>query len=78
LVTIKERFGSLSLREREIMIRVARGRLSKQIAGDIGISEPTVKVHRSRATRKMKSRTLPELCQMAAKLTLIPEEPQFS
>src|SRR5882724_11221454 len=76
LATLRERFGSLSPREREIMIQVARGRLSKQIAGDIGISEPTVKVHRSRAMRKMKTRTVPEFCQVAAKLKLVPEEPQ--
>ena len=49
LAALRERFGSLSPREREIMIQVARGRLSKQIAGDIGIAEATVKVHRSRA-----------------------------
>src|SRR5882724_7968679 len=76
LAALRERFGSLSPREREIMIQVARGRLSKQIAGDIGISEPTVKVHRSRAMRKMKTRTVPEFCQVAAKLKLVPEEPQ--
>ena len=52
LATLRERFGSLSPREREIMIQVARGRLSKQIAGDIGIAEATVKVHRSRLMRK--------------------------
>ena len=78
LATLRERFGSLSPREREIMVQVARGRLSKQIAGDIGISEPTVKVHRSRAMRKMKTRTVPEFCQLAAKLKLVPEEPQHS
>jgi RNA polymerase sigma factor (sigma-70 family) len=78
LATLRERFESLSPREREIMIQVARGRLSKQIAGDIGISEPTVKVHRSRAMRKMKTRTVPEFCQVAAKLKLVPEEPQHS
>jgi FixJ family two-component response regulator len=78
LAALRARFGSLSPREREIMIQVARGRLSKQIAGDIGISEPTVKVHRSRAMRKMKTRTVPEFCQVAAKLKLVPEEPQHS
>src|SRR3984893_14733735 len=78
LTTLRERFGSLSPRERGIMVQVARGRLSKQIAGDIGISEPTVKVHRSRAMRKMKTRTVPEFCQLAAKLKLVPEEPQHS
>jgi FixJ family two-component response regulator len=78
LAALKERFGSLSPREREIMIQVARGRLSKQIAGDIGISEPTVKVHRSRAMRKMNARSLPEFGRMAAKLGLVPEKPQDS
>jgi FixJ family two-component response regulator len=72
--TIKERFNSLTPREREIMIQVARGRLSKQIAGDIGIAEPTVKVHRSRLMRKMKAGSLPELSRMADRLNLVPEE----
>jgi FixJ family two-component response regulator len=54
----------LSPREREIMIEVARGSLSTQIAGDIGIAEATVKVHRSRLTREMKSRSLPALSRM--------------
>ena len=75
LAALRERFGSLSPREREIMIEVARGRLSKQIAGDIGISATTVKVHRSRAMRKMKARTLPEFGRMADKLKLVPEGP---
>jgi FixJ family two-component response regulator len=60
------------------MIQVARGRPSKQIAGDIGIAEATVKVHLSRAMRKMKARSLPELGRMADKLKLVPEEPQRS
>jgi len=76
LASIKERFVSLTPREREIMVQVARGRLSKQIAGDIGIAEPTVKVHRSRLMRKMKARSLPELSRMADKLKLVPDERQ--
>jgi FixJ family two-component response regulator len=76
--SLKERFGSLSPREREIMIQVAQGRLSKQIAGDMGISATTVKVHRSRAMRKMNARSLPEFGRMADKLKLVPEEPQHS
>ena len=52
LADLRKRFATLSPREREIMIHVARGRLSKQIAGDIGIAEATVKVHRSHAMRK--------------------------
>jgi FixJ family two-component response regulator len=78
LAGLKERFESLSPREREIMMEVARGRLSKQIAGDIGISEPTVKVHRSHAMRKMNARSLPEFGRMAAKLGLVPEKSQDS
>jgi FixJ family two-component response regulator len=76
LATLRERFASLSPRERDIMSQVARGRLSKQIAGDIGIAEATVKVHRSRAMRKMKARSLPELGRMADKLKLVPDDPQ--
>ena len=78
LAALRERFESLSPREREIMVEVARGRLNKQIAGDIGIAEATVKVHRSRLMHKMKARSLPELSRMADKLKLVPEEPQHS
>jgi FixJ family two-component response regulator len=78
LAALKERFGTLSPREREIVIQVARGRLSKQIAGDIGIAEATVKVHRSRAMRKMNVRSLPELGRMVDRLKLVPEKPQHS
>jgi FixJ family two-component response regulator len=78
LAALRERFESLSPREREIMVQVAHGRLSKQIAGDIGIAEATVKVHRSRLMHKMKARSLPELSRMADKLKLVPEEPQHS
>ena len=74
LAAIKERFGTLSPREREIVIQVARGRLSKQIAGDIGIAEATVKVHRSRAMRKMNLRSLPELGRLADRLKLVSEK----
>src|SRR2546423_94662 len=73
LAALMERLGSLSAREREIIIQVARGRLSKQIASDIGIAEATVKVHRSRAMRKMNARSLPELGRMADKLKLVVE-----
>lgn len=78
LVALRERFSSLSPREREIMIQVARGRLSKQIAHDIGIAEGTVKVHRSRAMQKMKAGSLPELGRMADKLKLVHDKPQRS
>jgi FixJ family two-component response regulator len=78
LAALRKRFDSLSPREREIMVQVAHGRLSKQIAGDIGIAAATVKVHRSRLMHKMKARSLPELSRMADKLKLVPEEPQHS
>jgi FixJ family two-component response regulator len=74
LVALRGRFASLSPREREIMIEVARGRLSKQIAGDIGIAEATVKVHRSRLMRKMKAHSLLALSRMAEKLELVPAD----
>jgi FixJ family two-component response regulator len=76
LAALRERFESLSPREREIMIQVARGRLNKQIAGDIGIAEATVKVHRSNLMRKMKAHSLHALLRMAEKLQLVPEAPQ--
>jgi FixJ family two-component response regulator len=76
LADLRRRFASLSPREQEIMVHVARGRLSKQIADDIGIAQATVKVHRSRAMRKMNARSLPEFGQMAAQLDLAPEKSQ--
>jgi FixJ family two-component response regulator len=73
LAALRERFEGMSPREREIMVHVTQGRLCKQIAGDIGLAEGTVKVHRSRLMRKMKARSLPELSRMADKLNLAPE-----
>src|SRR5262245_13656292 len=78
LTDLRKRFASLSSREREIVIQVARGRLSKQIAHDIGIAEATVKVHRSRAMQKMKAGSLPELGRMADRLKLVTEGPRRS
>jgi FixJ family two-component response regulator len=78
LVSLRQRFASLSPREREIVIEVARGRLSKQIAHDIGIAEATVKVHRARAMQKMQAGSLPELGRMADRLKLVRDTPQRS
>jgi RNA polymerase sigma factor (sigma-70 family) len=78
IADLKKRFAALSPREQEIMILVARGRLSKQIADDIGIAQATVKVHRSRAMRKMNARSLPEFGQMAAQLDLASEKSQLT
>jgi FixJ family two-component response regulator len=67
----RKRFEALTPREREIMIQVVRGRLSKQIAAEIGVSEVTVKVHRSNMMRKMNAASLPELGRIADKLHLL-------
>ena len=65
LAGLRERYDTLSARERDIMLHVVAGRLNKQIANDIGIAESTVKVHRTHLMRKMKARSLPELSRMA-------------
>ena len=78
LGTLRERFETLSSREREIMVEVTAGRLNKQIANDIGIAESTVKVHRTHLMRKMKARSLPELSRMADTLKLTPGKPPRS
>lgn len=75
LAALKERFDSLSTREREVLLQVTAGRLNKQIAADLGIAEATVKVHRARLMRKMKVRSLPELSRVVDKLKLAAEKP---
>ena len=70
LAALRERFDTLSSRERDIMLHVVAGRLNKQIANDIGIAESTVKVHRTNLMRKMKARSLPELSRMADMLNV--------
>jgi FixJ family two-component response regulator len=74
LSAIMERFETLSPREREIMMQITAGRLNKQIAGDMGIAESTVKVHRTNLMRKMQARSLPELSRMADMLKLAIEK----
>src|SRR5215831_16857359 len=78
LAAIRERFGTLSSREREVMLHVMAGRLNKQIAHDIGIAESTVKVHRTNLMRKMKARSIPELSRMAGILNLVQQQPRSS
>jgi FixJ family two-component response regulator len=73
LGALRERFETLTSRERAIMIEVTTGRLNKQIAHNLGITESTVKVHRTHLMRKMQARSLPELSRMADLLKLAPK-----
>jgi FixJ family two-component response regulator len=68
LDTLRERLATLSEGERSVVALVVLGRLNKQIAGDLGVSEITVKVRRARAMRKMQAGSLAELIKMAGKL----------
>jgi FixJ family two-component response regulator len=67
---LRDSYSSLSRREREVMALIAAGRLNKQVGGELGISEITVKAHRGKMMRKMKARSLAELVRMAARLCL--------
>jgi len=65
---LRDRYASLSLREQEVMALVVRGLLNKQVAAELGITEFTVKTHRSRIMLKMKAGSLAELVEMAGRL----------
>ncbi len=65
-------YASLSAREREVMTLVVSGLMNKQVGGELGISEITVKAHRGRVMRKMMAHSLADLVTMAAKLRLAP------
>lgn len=70
LETIRAKIEALTPREREVLIHVVAGRLNKQIAGDLGTVEKTIKVHRSRMMEKLGIRTVADLVRMAEKLNL--------
>src|SRR5688572_3692292 len=65
---LRDRYAGLSRREREVMGLVVAGRLNKQVGGELGISEITVKAHRGRVMRKMHADSLADLVKMAANL----------
>lgn len=67
---VRARFGTLSPREREVMALVTAGKMNKQVAGDLGLSEITVKIHRGSAMRKMGVRTLADLVKLSEELRL--------
>ena len=71
MAKLHERFGSLTPREREIMALVVSGRMNKQIADDLNVSEITVKVHRDHVMRKMGAKSLAELVRMADRLGML-------
>ena len=65
---IRHCYDSLTPREREVMALVVSGLLNKQVGGELGISEITVKAHRGQVMRKMKATSLPDLVAMAVRL----------
>ena len=73
MAALRARFDTLTPREREVMASVVTGRLNKQIAGDFGISEITLKVHRGQVMRKMHASSLVDLARMANKLKVVRE-----
>lgn len=73
---IRDRFQRLSPREREVMTLVTRGLMNKQVAGELGLSEITVKLYRGQAMRKMGAASLADLVRMAGLLTLHSDTPR--
>jgi FixJ family two-component response regulator len=68
LLTLRGRYQSLTGREQQVMAHVVLGQMNKQVGGELGISEVTVKAHRGRMMRKMKAKSVAELVHMAARL----------
>ena len=67
---LRDRHGLLSRRERQVMALVVSGLLNKQVGGELGISEITVKAHRGQVMRKMKADSLADLVTIAARLAV--------
>ena len=72
MMSIQDHYASLSRRERQVMALVVSGRLNKQVGGELGISEITVKAHRGSVMRKMKAESVADLVRMAASLEIAP------
>jgi len=69
---LRDRYASLSQRERQVLALVVSGLLNKQVGGELGISEITVKAHRGKVMQKMKADSLADLVKMAARLRRVP------
>ena len=69
---LRDRYSSLSQRERQVMALVVSGLLNKQVGGELGISEITVKAHRGKVMQKMMAGSLADLVKMATRLRLAP------
>jgi FixJ family two-component response regulator len=67
---LRKRLGTLTPRERQVLALVVTGRLNKQIAGELGTTDLTIKVHRGRVMRKMGADSLADLVRMAEKLKI--------
>lgn len=74
LAGLRERYAALTLREREIMTRVAAGLLNKQIAAELDVSQITVKVHRAQLMKKLQAKSLAHLIRMADRLGVGPDD----
>lgn len=72
LRSLRESYATVTPREREVMALVVAGRLNKQVAGELGISEITVKAHRGKVMQKMGTRSLAQLVRLAERLYLAP------
>src|SRR6202044_1084461 len=70
---LRDRYALLSQRERQVMALVVSGLLNKQVGGELGISEITVKAHRGNVMRKMKANSFANLIGMAARLDIVPD-----
>jgi FixJ family two-component response regulator len=68
MAALRQNYASLTPREREVMVLVTSGLLNKQVGGELGISEITVKAHRGKVMRKMRADSLPALVHMVASL----------